>query len=175
METWRKCGHQRTIENAVARKLKNGCRACCEQRVREYYYRGRGYSRPPLPLAYRNALEGPAGRFPQVAGKYVCKRVLTAVLAADPISRACYLMAEFHKRSTAEIARWLEISKAEVEHRCGELRDALSRTEHQNRYRDWPLVQQLIDEGVCEAEVKDMIGISKASWNEAKRRKVIHV
>lgn len=168
-DAWKKCGHDRTPENTTGRC----CKACHARRMREYYYRTRGYSRPPLPLAYRNAL-GAMHKY-EVAQTYVPDRDRQILAAAEPLTRACYLLTEYHKRPTPEIAAHLEMTADDVRQRHEGMVHELSLSEHRNRYRDWPLVQELLDAGVGEPGVKEMIHISKAQWNHVKRNGTIRV
>lgn len=169
------CGHPRTVENSIGFQIKYGCRMCGAAAKRERYYRSRGYEKPPLPLAYRNALRGFVRKWTNVGGAYIHERVRKALAEAEPLTRVCYLMTVFHHRQPDEIGGWLGISQGEVLSRKQSMAEALNRTEHQDMYKDWTLVQQLIDEGVGEADVKEMIHISDAGWNAAKRRGDVRV
>jgi hypothetical protein len=110
-----------------------------------------------------------------VGGTYIHERIRKLVDAADPADRACYLMSEYHGRTNEEIGYWLNLEAEEVVRRRDEITRQIERTEHQDVYKDWPLVQKLIDAGASEIEVKEMICISQAGWDAAKRRGDVHV
>jgi hypothetical protein len=173
-ETW-KCGHPRTAENSVGHQLRYGCRICVSAQKRARYYRSRGYETPPLPLAYRNALRGFVRNWTNVGGTYIHERIRRHLANADPLTRACYLMIIYHQRPVAEVAHWLQIDEEDALARKDEIAQALSLTEHQDMYKDWSLVQELIDAGVSEREAKEMIDISQAGWDAAKRRGDVRV
>lgn len=169
MKTWQKCGHPRTLENSVGNQFYYGCRKCSKQNKRERYYSLAGWDHTPLPISYRYALK-PLHRYRAIRGKSLGARVVDILNEQAPIDRAAYILLHAYQHAAETVAEYFKGCPVEFQARADHVKRLVAATEHQNYYKDWPLVQQLIDEGVSEAEVKEMIGISQPGWDAAKRR-----
>lgn len=171
---WRKCGHPRTLENSVGNRFQHGCRKCAKRQKRSYYYRGKGET-PPLPIPFRFALAPIKRKYHSINNKVIGVRVVAILNDCDPLDRASYMLRSLRNYDLEYISEHLSISADEIERRAATVGERVRLTEHQNMYKDWDLVQGLIDEGVTEAEVKEMIGISQPGWDAAKRRGAVRV
>lgn len=161
MKTWKNCGHPRSIETARRGRLRYGCKLCDTAAERPARFIGRVYAaaiRPKLHPHYA------------VENKRLGKRVVTILDGQDPLDRAAYLLLEKHRFNENEVAACMGETVEDVRARAALVRNAVAATEHQNFYKDWSLVQQLIDEGIPEAEVREMICITVNGWFKAKQR-----
>lgn len=166
------CGHPRTPENSVGNRLRYGCRKCAKANKRRYYYQGAGWGYTPLPISYRYALEPIKSRYRAIRNKVIGARIVDILNAQEPKDRAAYILLRIYGYDPNEVAGYFG---ERMEPRAERVAALVSATEHQDVYKDWGLVQQLIDEGVGEADVKEMIQISDAGWNAAKRRGDVRV
>lgn len=145
--------------------LRYGCKLCSEQDVRPSRFLARAYQTAIRPkLHWRYGIGGHYGR-----------RVIAILNAQEARDRAAYLLLIGHKFDPAHVAEHTAEPIESLWERAERVRKAISATEHQNFYKDWKLVQQLIDEGIPESEVKEMIKITPNGWFKAKQRGDVRV
>lgn len=160
------CNHSTTFDK--------NCRKCVSRQRRKEYYRSKGQDEP-LPIPYQHALKPIARRYRAIRNKVLGVRIVDILNAQEPMDRAAYILLDVYDYQPEDVSYYLKEPPGTLLERSGKVNKIIRLTEHQNMYKDWPLVQQLIDEGCSESEVKEMIGIGDTGWNAAKRRGDVRV
>jgi hypothetical protein len=165
VKTWLNCDHPRTLETALRGRLSYGCKLCAEGPVRPARFISRVFANALKPLHKHFAINN-------VKLGMRAVRILNAQTSED---RAAYLLLLRHRFEPCRVAECLGEDVEQIELRAKSVQQKIAATEHQNFYKDWKLVQQLIDEGIPEAEVRDMICITVNGWFKAKQRGDVRV